>query len=77
MSAEIDSLLEAALEAPFGIAVLSADIEHLRREFNLRRGELRKSGINLYDNLLFRTNPSNLLELYLIHKEPPKGDAAQ
>jgi hypothetical protein len=65
------SLWQAAAAAPFGIAMRSPDIEHLRRKMFYYRIDLRKqspSGTSPFDHLSFRSDPKNLFEIYLVQE---------
>ena len=65
-----EELLVSALEAQHGLAVQSADIEHLRRHLTQAKARFVKEGHAAFACLKFRTSPNSLTELWIV-----KGDA--
>lgn len=68
-----EELLTSAFAAENGIAVKSADIEHLRRRLQAAKDKLVKEGFAWFNCLKFRTSPHELTELWIIKSEVPNG----
>ena len=70
-----EELLISALQSEHGIAVQSADIEHLRRHLNQAKAQLIREGHGEFACLSFRTSPHSLTELWIVKQEKPDASS--
>ena len=68
--AELEQILYQALDNKIGIVVATSDSEKLKQKFYQIRSQARSNGNTAFDNLTFKTSPTNPIgELWLIKKE--------
>jgi len=68
--AELEQILYQALDNKIGMVVATSDSEKLKQKFYQIRSQARSNGKTAFDNLTFKTSPTNPIgELWLIKKE--------
>ncbi len=66
-----EELLLMAVNATYGVAIQSNDIEHLRRHLQQAKKKFLSEGHEAFAHLSFRTSPDSLTELWIVKKGEP------